>query len=100
MRAWRGWRKNDRAGGWRGEANPSRRRDGGANGLRPAQVRRYTRCIHACIEAHADTGDRMSEHVAVSPSRFTFAEALREMANGATAAVVLLALMLPLGLIA
>lgn len=43
----------------------------------------------------------MSEHVALNaPSQFTLAEAAREIANGATSAFVLLALMLPLGLIA
>ncbi len=43
----------------------------------------------------------MSEHVALeAPSPFTLTEAAREIANGATSAFVLLALMLPLGLIA
>jgi SulP family sulfate permease len=43
----------------------------------------------------------MSEHVALdAPAAFTLGEAAREAANGVTSAFVLLALMLPLGLIA
>ena len=43
----------------------------------------------------------MSEHVAIeTPPSFTLAEAAREIANGITSAFVLVALMLPLGLIA
>src|SRR5581483_7654995 len=43
----------------------------------------------------------MSEHVALeTPSTFTLGEVAREIANGVTSAFVLLALMLPLGLIA
>ncbi|MEO5701246.1 MAG: SulP family inorganic anion transporter [Casimicrobiaceae bacterium] len=42
----------------------------------------------------------MSEHAVDAPPPFSLGEALREIANGVTSAFVLLALMLPLGLLA
>src|SRR5512140_3727583 len=72
----------------------TRRRARAATGAIHSQAPR----IRAASERR---GTWMSEHVALSaPSPITLGEATREIANGITSAFVLLALMLPLGLLA